>query len=123
MDRIADPERELSVVITDPRQADNPIVFVNNAFLRLTGYEREEVLGRNCRFLQGPDTDPDAVAAIRDALEQRRKRFVITIFNYRKDGTPFLVRLAIRPSYSPSGELDHFIGLQQVVEQVNADAA
>ncbi|RUZ16271.1 PAS domain-containing protein, partial [Mesorhizobium sp. M7A.F.Ca.CA.001.09.1.1] len=59
----------MSMIITDPRQQDNPIVFANDAFLRLTGYERHEVLGRNCRFLQGPKTDKAAVEQIRAAIE------------------------------------------------------
>src|SRR5918993_4068994 len=58
----------MPMLITDPRQDDNPIVFVNDAFLLLTGYERDEVLGRNCRFLQGPNTDPAAVTRLRDAI-------------------------------------------------------
>ena len=59
----------MPMVITDPRRDDNPIVFANKAFQDLTGYERDEIIGQNCRFLQGPDSDRDAVAKIRDALQ------------------------------------------------------
>lgn len=62
----------MAMLITDPRQPDNPIVFANNAFLRLTGYEREEVVGRNCRFLQGEDTDSGTVTELRRAIEARQ---------------------------------------------------
>src|SRR5881409_3088119 len=61
----------MSMIITDPRQADNPIVFANDAFLRLTGYERHEVMGKNCRFLQGPKTDNAAIGMVRDAIAGR----------------------------------------------------
>ena len=61
----------MSMIITDPRRPDNPIVFANDAFLRLTGYERHEVLGKNCRFLQGPKTDKEAVGQIRTAIEDK----------------------------------------------------
>ena len=64
----------LSFTISDPRLPDNPLVFVNPAFERTTGYSREEVQGRNCRFLQGPDTDPAAVQAVRDALRGQEHR-------------------------------------------------
>ena len=78
----------MPMLITDPRQHDNPIVFANDAFLVLTGYERDEVMGRNCRFLQGEGTDPAAVdqmrAAIRDEVDIN-----LDILNYRKDGRPF----------------------------------
>src|SRR5579883_1572289 len=61
-----------SIIVTDPRQPDNPIVLVNEAFCRLTGYRQEEILGRNCRFLQGPDTHPEAIKALREAIAAGR---------------------------------------------------
>ncbi len=101
----------MPMLITDPRKADNPIVFVNNAFLRLTGYERGEVVGRNCRFLQGPDTDPNAISAIRDAVAQR-KDVAVDILNYRKDGTTFWNALFISPVSNEKGELQFFFASQ-----------
>ena len=104
----------LSFTISDPRLPDNPLVFVNPAFERTTGYRRDEVLGRNCRFLQGPDTDPAAVQAVRDALASREHR-TITLLNHRKDGSAFWNELAISPVIDGSGELTHFVGIQSDV--------
>ncbi|WP_156399200.1 PAS domain-containing protein, partial [Methylobacterium sp. Leaf466] len=73
----------MPMLITDPGQHDNPIVFVNDAFLKLTGYEREEILGRNCRFLQGSETDRQEVERLRDAIECRVP-IELDLRNYRK---------------------------------------
>lgn len=97
----------MSMIITDPRQPDNPIVYSNNSFLKLTGYEREEVMGRNCRMIQGPETDPKAVDTIRTALETRTD-IALDILNYRKDGTPFWNALYISPVIDETGELQFF---------------
>jgi PAS domain S-box-containing protein len=101
----------LAFTITDPRRPDNPLVFVNPAFERTTGYSREEVEGRNCRFLQGPDTDPGAVRQIREAIEQQ-SHATITLLNYRKDGSAFWNELSLSPVYDAAGELTHFVGIQ-----------
>ncbi|MBA9069923.1 PAS domain S-box-containing protein [Methylobacterium sp. RAS18] len=101
----------MPMIITDPRQHDNPIVFVNDAFCRLTGYDREEIVGRNCRFLQGPGTDPDDVARIREAVKTREK-IEIAIYNYRKDGTPFWNQLLLAPVKDASGEVAYFFASQ-----------
>lgn len=101
----------MSMVITDPRRPDNPIVFANNAFLRLTGYERDEVIGRNCRFLQGDETSRDDIARIREAIAQRQD-INIDILNYRKDGTPFWNALYISPVSNEAGELQFFFASQ-----------
>lgn len=108
-------ERLRSFVFTDPRQADNPIVFVNEVFLQLTGYDRGEVLGANCRFLQGTDTNPDTVQSIRDALAQVEP-ITADILNYRKDGSPFWNRLRIRPVIAGSGTLVNFVGIQNPID-------
>jgi PAS domain S-box-containing protein len=107
-------EREMSVVFTDPNQPDNPMIFVSEEFERQTGYPAAEAVGRNCRFLQGPDTDPNAVETIRRALAART-RFTIDILNYRKDGTPFVNRLRIRPIFDAEGNLLYFAGAQNPV--------
>ncbi|URF45199.1 PAS sensor domain-containing protein [Dinoroseobacter shibae] len=107
-------EAEMSVVFSDPSQPDNPMIYVSDAFLVQTGYTLEEVLGRNCRFLQGPDTNPHAVEAIRQGLKAET-RFTIDILNYRKDGSAFVNRLRIRPIYDPEGNLMFFAGAQNPV--------
>lgn len=104
-------EVEMSVVFTDPTQPDNPMIYVSEAFARQTGYSVAESLGRNCRFLQGADTSPQAVEAIRQGLAART-RFTIDILNYRKDGSPFMNRLRIRPIFDASGRLVYFAGAQ-----------
>ena len=85
-----------AIVITDPNLPDNPIVYVSPFFEKLTGYSSEEALGRNCRFLQGRDTDPAAVTQIRDAIRERRP-LAIELLNYRKDGAPFWNGITIAP--------------------------
>jgi PAS domain S-box-containing protein len=104
------------VTIADARAAGKPLVYVNDGFERLTGYASEEVLGHNCRFLQGPDSDPEAVATIRRALRDERG-CTVEILNYRKDGTPFWNRLSITPMHDAAGELTHFIGIQSDVTE------
>ena len=111
---ISNKDRQRSFLITDPNQPDNPIVFANDAFIRLTGYTREEVLGRNCRFLQGKDTNPETVCAIREAIK-RRKPISADILNYRKDGTAFWNRIKIRPLFSPDGTIKKFVGVQNPI--------
>ena len=101
----------MPMVVTDPRQPDNPIVFINGAFLDLTGYKQEEILGRNCRFLQGPDTDRAAIEELRTSLAQH-KAVAIDILNYKKDGTPFWNGLFIGPVFDKNGELLYFFASQ-----------
>jgi PAS domain S-box-containing protein len=89
---------QMAMVITDPLQDDNPIVFVNNAFCDLTGYPRDEILGRNCRFLQEPDTDRAEIARLRDAIEKRVPVEAL-LLNRRKDGGVFWNRLFVAPVF------------------------
>jgi PAS domain S-box-containing protein len=102
---------ETCVVITDPHQLDNPIVFYNPGFMALTGYAADDILGRNCRFLQGPDTDPATIAQVAAAVAARRP-FRDVMLNYRRDGTPFWNELVINPVYDAEGRLTHFVGIQ-----------
>jgi sigma-B regulation protein RsbU (phosphoserine phosphatase) len=102
------------ITIADARQAGRPLIYVNDGFERLTGYSAAEVLGRNCRFLQGPATDPVAVAEIRDAIAAPRE-CIVEILNYRRDGTTFWNRLSITPVRNEAGEVTHFIGVQSDV--------
>jgi len=101
----------MPMIITNPRLPDNPVVFANNAFCRLSGYTREEILGRNCRFLQGPATDPATVAKIRDAV-RRVESIEIDIRNQRKDGELFWNRLLMAPVYDTEGVLAYFFASQ-----------
>lgn len=101
----------MPMTIVDARQADYPIIFSNDAFLEMTGYSEHEVLGRNCRFLQGPETDRRSVQVIRAALAENRE-MAIEILNYRKDGSTFWNALFISPVYAPSGELIYFFASQ-----------
>lgn len=100
----------MPMLITDPTQHDNPIVFVNDAFARLTGYSREETLGRNCRFLQGQGTNADDVKRMREAIN-RRVPIELDLLNYRKDGTTFWNRLLMSPVFN-DGELSFFFASQ-----------
>jgi PAS domain S-box-containing protein len=111
---LEDDETEMSVVFSNPALPDNPMIFVSEEFERQTGYTAEEAVGQNCRFLQGPDTDPNAIEAIRYGL-RAQTRFTIDILNYRKDGTPFVNRLRIRPIYDRDGALLYFAGAQNPV--------
>ncbi len=98
--------------VADANQPDLPLVYVNPAFEHLTGYRAAEIVGRNCRFLQGSDSDPTVVAAIRTALRQQqscRRRLI----NYRKDGTPFVNELSLTPVFDAAQNLTHYIGIQQ----------
>jgi two-component system CheB/CheR fusion protein len=101
----------MPIVVTNPRRPDNVVVFVNDAFCRLTGYARPEILGRNCRFLQGPDTDPDAVRRIRRAVHSGEP-IELDIRNYRRNREPFWNRLHIVPLHDPSGELVYLFASQ-----------
>ncbi len=101
----------MPMIVTNPRMADNPVVFANNAFCRLTGYAREEILGRNCRFLQGPETDPETIVRIRKAVQASRS-IEVDIRNHRKDGTPFWNRLLMAPVHDAEGKLAFFFASQ-----------
>ncbi|GFR47530.1 hypothetical protein Agub_g9248 [Astrephomene gubernaculifera] len=108
------------ITISDPSAPDHPIVYTNQAFLDMTGYSREEVLGRNCRFLQGPDTDPAAVQAIRDALG-RCESVSVQLLNYTKTGSRFWNELRLAPVRHPrTGQLVAYIGVQNDVSELLA---
>ncbi|WP_126176724.1 PAS domain-containing protein [Tsuneonella rigui] len=112
----------MPMVITDPAQPDNPIVFCNQAFQSLTGYAREEVIGRNCRFLQGPDSDPATVKAIGQAIADGRD-IAVDLLNYRKDGSTFWNALYLSPVRNDDGSIQYFFASQlDVTERVEAQA-
>ncbi|MCH1921745.1 PAS domain-containing protein, partial [Shewanella sp. A3A] len=98
-------------VITDPRIPDNPIIFASDSFLELTEYTREEILGRNCRFLQGPETDQGTVDKIREAIREQ-KEITVQLINYTKSGKKFWNLFHLQPMRDQKGELQYFIGVQ-----------
>ncbi|MBY5359909.1 PAS domain-containing protein [Rhizobium leguminosarum] len=108
---IAFERTRMPMVVTDARKSDQPIVLANKAFLALTGYEAHEVLGRNCRFLQGPATSPIAVAEIRAAIVGERE-VSVEILNYKKSGEQFWNRLHLSPIHGDDGRILYFFGSQ-----------
>ena len=98
-------------VVTDPSLPDNPIVYASQGFLNLTGYSLDQILGRNCRFLQGPETDPKAVERIRHAIEQGND-LSVCLLNYRVDGTTFWNQFFIAALRDASGNITNFVGVQ-----------
>lgn len=99
------------ITLSDPDQPDNPIVYANKAFERVTGYARDDILGRNCRFLQGSDRDQPEVERIREALRDHVPVTVI-LRNYRKDGSLFYNQFTIRPLIDPEGKVIYYLGVQ-----------
>ncbi|XP_010922472.1 phototropin-1A isoform X2 [Elaeis guineensis] len=102
---------EKNFVITDPRLPDNPIIFASDSFLELTEYSREEILGRNCRFLQGPETDPATVRKIREAIDSQTD-VTVQLINYTKSGKKFWNLFHLQPMRDQKGEVQYFIGVQ-----------
>lgn len=113
----------MPMVITDPSQADNPIVFCNVAFQQLTGYAREEIIGRNCRFLQGPETDAASVTKVRQAIENGHD-VEVDLLNYRKDGSKFWNALYLSPVRDNEGLIRFFFASQlDVTERIEVQQA
>lgn len=104
------------IVITDYLAVDNPIIYCNTAFEELTGYSNEEVIGRNCRFLQGYDFDEDSRIKIKSAVSNGVNCYE-RILNYRKDGTPFINELFVSPVKDATGKITHFIGVQNQINE------
>ncbi|MEY4793898.1 MAG: hypothetical protein RL724_834 [Pseudomonadota bacterium] len=112
------------IVICDPKLPDCPIIYANAAFYRITGYAEEEVIGRNCRFLQGPGTNPRHIKALREAIENG-KAIDVEIVNHRKDGSRFVNELHLSPIFDDDGEVRYIFGIQHDVsarEQFARDA-
>nr|AML79087.1 putative LOV domain-containing protein [Sargassum hemiphyllum] len=105
-----------SFCVTDPQLPDNPIVYASDNFIQLTGYERSQVLGRNCRFLQGPDTDPDAVAKIRKGIEQGTDTSVL-LRQYKADGTVFWNHVFVAALRNNDHKIINYVGIQHPLEK------
>lgn len=120
MQRALEAEASLSMCVADAKQPDMPLIYVNQAFERLTGYSRAEALGQNCRFLQGHLRDEPGCTTLREAIEQGRSA-TVTIRNVRKDGSIFSNALHVAPVRDASGGLTHYIAVQRdVTEQARA---
>ncbi|MET0180584.1 MAG: PAS domain-containing protein [Novosphingobium sp.] len=112
---VAVERTRMPMVVTNPRRPDNPIVLANQAFLDLTGYTADEIIGRNCRFLQGVGTSDEDVDAIRRGIAAQDRSVSVELLNYRKDGTSFWNQLSISPVHDASGTLLYFFGSQKDV--------
>ncbi|MEB3280713.1 MAG: response regulator [Lyngbya sp.] len=111
------------VVIADAQLGDKPLTYVNSGFERITGYRADEVIGENCRFLQGRDSAQPSLREMRDCIAEGRETNV-TVRNYRKDGTPFWNKLSISPVHDAEGNLTHFIGIQEdISDRILAEQA
>jgi PAS domain S-box-containing protein len=108
------------ITLSDPDQDDNPIVYANKAFEKISGYSNEETVGRNCRFLQGQEKDQEELQQVRDAIKNA-KPVEVTLKNFRKNGELFYNRLSITPLFDSEGQLIYFLGVQyDVTEQILA---
>jgi PAS domain S-box-containing protein len=105
------------IVITDPKLPDNPIVYVNPAFEKTTGYSMEEAIGNNCRFLQGEDRDQPALEDLRACIREGQECRVV-LRNYRKDGTRFWNELYVSPVHDDAGNITNFVGVQNDVTEI-----
>ena len=105
----------IASVVSNPRLPDNPIVAVNDAFVQLTGYQRDFIVGRNCRFLAGEATEPWLTEEIRRGVKQQQS-VLVEILNYKKDGTPFQNAVLVAPLFDEQGELEYFLGSQVEID-------
>jgi PAS domain S-box-containing protein len=115
----------VAAVISNPRLPDNPIIACNDAFVALTGYTREEIIGHNCRFLVGEGTEPELVETLRRGIREQRP-VMVDILNYKKNGQPFRNAVLVAPVFDADGVLEYFLGSQMEVAQndpANARAA
>lgn len=101
----------IAALISDPRLPENPIIAVNQAFCELTGYGVNEILGRNCKFLAGDETEPWVTERLRAGI-RARKPVMVEIRNYKRDGTPFRNAVLVAPVFDRGGNLEYFIGSQ-----------
>ncbi|MDX1608842.1 MAG: PAS domain-containing protein [Halofilum sp. (in: g-proteobacteria)] len=109
------------ITISDPDLDDNPLVYANAAFETVTGYHRKDILGKNCRFLQGEERDQPELEEVRKAIAERRGT-TVTLRNYRRNGELFYNRFTVQPLLDPEGNLVYFLGIQyDVTNQVRAE--
>jgi PAS domain S-box-containing protein len=111
----------IAAVISNPRLPNNPIIACNEAFIKLTGYQRSEIVGRNCRFLRGEQTEPWITDTLRAGIKAQQA-ILVEILNYKKDGTPFRNAVMIAPIFDSSGDIEYFIGSQVEIGEDVAEA-
>ena len=99
------------ILITDCQQTDDPIIYVNKYFLEMSGYDESEILGKNCRFMQGKETDTESLKKIAMAME-KRETVTVRMINYRKNGEQFINEFTISPVKNKNGDVTHCIGLE-----------
>lgn len=104
----------IAAVISNPQLPDNPIIECNEAFVALTGYTTDEIIGHNCRFLTGADTEPELSEMLRASIRDRRP-VLVEILNYKKDGSPFRNAVLVAPIFGSDGALEYFLGSQMEV--------
>ncbi|WP_229125069.1 hybrid sensor histidine kinase/response regulator [Halapricum desulfuricans] len=114
--RQAIDKAHIPLTMTDPAKDDNPMVYINEAFTDLTGYSEAELLGENCRLLQGPDSDPETVADLRAAIDNEEQT-TVELRNYRKDGTMFWSQITVTPVYDTDGDLIRWLGTQRDITE------
>ncbi|WP_431066806.1 PAS domain-containing protein [Methylotuvimicrobium sp.] len=108
------------ITLSDPDLEDNPIVFANEVFEKITGYSCDDIIGKNCRFLQGKDHDQPEIEILREAIRNRRA-VEVTLKNYKKNGDLFYNRLSVTPLFDNEGRLIYFLGVQyDITEQIHA---
>ena len=112
----------VAAVISNPRLPDNPIIECNAAFVALTGYPREEIIGRNCRFLVGDGSEPWLVETLRTGIREKRP-IMVEILNYKKNGQPFRNAVLVAPIFDADGELEYFLGSQMEIAETDAAGA
>lgn len=111
---LLEDDRTVSWILTDPDQADNPIVYSSGAFCSFWGYEIGEILGKNCRFLQGKETNTEDVDRIRKAIRDQSE-VNVCLLNYKKDGTPVVNQFHLRALFTENNQLAYFLGVQAPV--------
>ncbi|MFA1612283.1 PAS domain S-box protein [Halobellus rubicundus] len=107
-------EADVGITIADPSRSDLPIVYANEGFERITGYDAESIQGRNCRFLQGEATDGEKIERLAEAIEVEEP-VQVELVNYRRDGTPFWNQVQLSPVFDEAGDLSHYLGIQKDV--------
>ena len=121
--RRAMDEASVGISISDPSREDNPLIYVNEGFVEMTGYDYDDVIGRNCRFLRGPETDEAVTTEVREAIEAERT-VTVELLNYTAAGEPFWNRLTVAPVHDRRGELTNFVGLHRdITERIERSRA
>ena len=114
-------EARVGITIADAQQPDEPLIYVNQGFERITGYDAAAVVGRNCRFLQGARTDAEAISTLREHIDAAEP-VAVELVNYRHDGTPFWNQVRVTPVSNDDGDVTHFLGIQtDVTEQKRSE--